>query len=143
MTELYGAPYPITKYSRGLLHTQKGIDVIKSDLLALLLTVPGERVMLPDFGTPLNELMFEPSDSEIIDLAREMILNSISTWEPRVVVESLEIDTTTNPDVIEDSLNPLDTKDEIGSILLVSIRFSDFENISDINELKLQIPLGG
>jgi phage baseplate assembly protein W len=44
-----GAPYPIIKSPRGLLRTQSGINQIKSDLLVLLLTEPGERVMLPEF----------------------------------------------------------------------------------------------
>lgn len=55
-----GLPYPVIEHPLGLFRTQTGINTIKSDLLVLLLTNPGERVMLPEFGTPLKDLMFQP-----------------------------------------------------------------------------------
>ena len=66
-----GAPYPIIKHPRGFFHTQSGIDQVKADLLILLLTNPGERVMLPDFGAGLNRLMFEPNDSILVLQTKE------------------------------------------------------------------------
>ena len=139
--KLYGAPYPIYKHPRGLLHTQEGIDAVKSDILALLLTNPGERVMLPTFGTPLNKLMFEQNDTTIIQEAKQMIENSINTWEPRVVIQSLDVQIANDAETVKESLNPTDTGDDIAHILLISIKFSEFENISEINELKLEVPL--
>jgi hypothetical protein len=47
MTEFAGAPYPITKDPMGYFRIQSGIDQIRSDLLALILTNAGERPMLP------------------------------------------------------------------------------------------------
>jgi phage baseplate assembly protein W len=141
--ELRGTPYPIVKHPRGLLHSQKGIDTVKSDLLALLLTSPGERVMLPTYGTPLKKLLFEPSDTDVVNQAKEMIQDSIRMWEPRVVIQSLEVSTTVDPEEMEGSLNVEDTRDQVGHILLITIKFSDFENIAEINELVLQVPLGG
>jgi uncharacterized protein len=136
-----GAPYPITKHPRGLLRTQEGINQVKSDLLVLLLTNPGERCMLPEFGTPLNELIFEPNDSTIIQTATEMIAESIRLWEPRIAIQ--DIDITTDLDVIEDSLNPVDLKQDMGHILLIKIRFSDFDNVQEIQQLELRVPIAG
>ena len=134
-----GAPYPIIKHPRGLLRTQDGIDQVKSDMLSLLMTTPGERVMLPEFGTPLKELMFDPNDSTVIDRAKEMIAKSISLWEPRVTIDQIEI---TNG-LDEEDLNPEDDLTQQEHILGIKIRFYDPNNISEVQELKLELPTSG
>ena len=133
-----GAPYPIVRHARGLLRTQDGIEQIKSDLLALLLTNPGERVMLPTFGTPLNSLIFEPNDSVISKAARDMVINSISTWEPRIAVQEIEVGV---PPL--DELSVFDEPNNQEHVLSIKIRFVDPENISQVEELKLEVPLAG
>ena len=60
-----GLQYPLVKTHRGILAQNTGVDQIKADLLQLLLTNPGERVMLPSYGTPLRELLFEQNDSTL------------------------------------------------------------------------------
>lgn len=134
-----GAPYPIVKTARGLLQKIVGADSIKADLLALLLTNPGERVMLPTYGTPLRRLLFEPNDRLVVEEAREMIINSINTWEPRITVDQIEI----NNSIDESLLNDEDPKEDMEHILSISIIFFDPDNILDVQELKLEVPLIG
>ena len=86
-----GAPYPILPNPKGFLYTQNGLDQIKSDLLVLLLTTPGERVMLPGYGTPLKDLIFEQNDGTTVQRATQMIANSIAAWEPRITVTQIDI----------------------------------------------------
>jgi len=136
-----GAPYPITKHPLGLLRSQKGANQVKSDLLVLLLTEPGERVMLPTFGTPLKQFFFEQNDSVIVERVREAIANSIRTWEPRIAVTA--IDVTNSEANMEQSLSPLDSRESLGNILMIRILFTDFNDIRNVQELKLEIPLGG
>jgi len=136
-----GAPYPITKHPRGLLRTQRGANQVKSDLLCLLLTEPGERVMLPTFGTPLKQFFFEQNDSVIVERVREAIANSIRTWEPRIAVTA--IDVTNSSSDMRDSLSPLESGDSTGHVLMIRIMFTDFNDIRSVQELKLEIPLGG
>jgi|TARA_Y100000034_G_C6818537_1_gene368433 hypothetical protein len=135
--EIFGTPYPIEKNPRGFLHSQRGVSQVKSDLLVLLLTNPGERVMLPEFGTPLRNLMFEPNDGQIESQAREMIINSIKLWEPRIVVSAIEVSSS----IDEDDLHAQDTGTEKDHILSIKIMFFDPENIKQIQELKLNVPL--
>ena len=125
----------------GMLRTQRGINQVKSDLLVLLLTEPGERVMLPEFGTPLKKFLFEPSTSSLVDSVKDAIANSIRMWEPRIAVSQIEV--TNSADSIEPSLNPDDKKEDMGHILLIRILFTDFDNIQQVQELKLEVPLGG
>jgi phage baseplate assembly protein W len=134
-----GLPYPVVEHPLGLFRMQTGINTIKSDLLMLLLTNPGERVMLPQFGTPLKNLIFEPNDEFIKDEATTMIAESIEAFEPRVVIEQIEV-----VNGIED-VGPLlpadDPRTEIEHILGIKIRFFDPEDINAVQELRLEIPL--
>ena len=134
-----GAPYPIVSTARGLLATQRGVDQIKADLLQLLLTNPGERVMLPGFGTPLREIIYEPNDATSSEQVRDMIINSIRTWEPRITIEQIDVSTQAD----QESLHEDDSLEDIGHIMIVRILFFDPENISEVQELKLEVPLAG
>ena len=40
-------------------------EVIRQNLKNLILTVPGERIMIPDFGVGLKKLLFEQRDPDI------------------------------------------------------------------------------
>ncbi len=137
-----GAPYPIIKDPKGFLRTTTGVDQIKSDLLVLLLTEPGERVMLPDFGTPLRKFIFEPNDSVVNEQVKEAIANSISLWEPRIAIQDIEVVNGASSD-ISGNLNELDTGQNEPHILLIKIRFSNFDSIDTVEELELRLPTGG
>lgn len=135
-----GAAYPIVKHPRGLLRTQSNVDQIKSDLLVLLLTEPGERVMLPEFGTPLRQYFFEPNDLTLVEKVKKTISDSISNWEPRIAVSNINVKI--GGDVVS-SLNPQDLKQDVGHVLLIQIDFVNFDNIQKLEQLSLEIPLGG
>ena len=134
-----GIPYPITKTPRGFFYIQGGVDQIKSDMLVLLLTNPKERVMLPDFGTPLRKLLFEQNDVSIIAKAKQMIAKSLKMLEPSVAIENIYIQN--KLDVSSASVLEEDVNSE--RVLLIRITFFDRLEITKINELKLELPLGG
>lgn len=133
-----GFSYPITKKPRGLFQRSSNTNQIKADLLQLLLTNPGERVMLLDFGIPLKDLMFEPNDEILVAKARQMIINAIRIWEPRIILQAIDVGT-----IDEDYLNNDDNGEETDHILFIKLRFYDPENISEIQELRLNVPIGG
>ncbi|MCK9558808.1 MAG: GPW/gp25 family protein, partial [Candidatus Cloacimonetes bacterium] len=70
---------------RGILPRQVDMRLVKNDLLQLLLTVPGERVQRPDFGTLLRSTVFEPMTSSVISNLQANILSAIDTYEPRLI----------------------------------------------------------
>ena len=138
MTEKFtGMQYPLVKGPRGLLAKKNGVDQIKADLLQLLLTNPGERVMLPNFGTPLRKLVFEPNDAVLEQAAKVMISEAINAWEPRIQITRLDVSRRVN----EEALSVADTGDEIDAILGINIEFVDPENISQVEELKIELPV--
>jgi len=127
---LYGAPYPIEKHPLGLLHSQAGIDQVRSDILILLLTNPGERVMLPQYGTALRSLIFDPNDNTLAETARQMIIQSLNTWEPRVAFQSIEVTNEFNESGVNSE-----------HVLYIRIEFIDPGNIANIQVLVLEVPL--
>jgi phage baseplate assembly protein W len=86
--------------------------------------------------------MFEPNDSVVNEKVREAIANSISQWEPRIAIQDIEVVNEATSD-ISGSLNELDTGQNIPHILLIKIRFSNFDSIDVVEELELRLPAGG
>jgi phage baseplate assembly protein W len=65
-------------------------DSVRQSLLLLLSTIPGERVMRPDYGSLLYRLIFSPNDDTTAGLAIHYVRRAVEKWEPRA--EILKID---------------------------------------------------
>jgi len=68
----------------------------KSNLVNLLLTSAGERIMNPNFGTEIRNFLFEGINEDNIGLLKTSLLNSIAIYIPGITVTS--IDVASNPD---------------------------------------------
>lgn len=71
---------------------------IKSSLEILLSTRLGERVMVPNYGCNLDELLFKPLNLTLKTFVKELIKNAILYYEPRIDVEKIQIDQTNELD---------------------------------------------
>jgi phage baseplate assembly protein W len=67
-----------------------GDAAIRQSILLLLATMPGERVMRPDYGCDLHRLMFAPADETTAGLAIHYVTRALERWEPRI--ELLHVD---------------------------------------------------
>ena len=76
-------------------------DQIKSNLINLLLTDKGERIMNPEFGADIRRSLFDNITSESTDLLRAKILDAVDIFIPEIVV----IDLVINPDIDQNTLN--------------------------------------
>ena len=65
-------------------------DHIHESIWQILSTRPGERFFLPEFGSRLPELVFQPNDVVFRALARQYIVDAVRRWEKRVVIEGVE-----------------------------------------------------
>lgn len=87
----YGYNPPFWGGPQNILSRQEDDRLIKNDILQLLLTVPGERVMRPDFGVSLRSFVFEQAtDADLASLERE-ITEKLTTYEPRVIVNAVQL----------------------------------------------------
>jgi phage baseplate assembly protein W len=65
---------------------------IKSSLEILLTTRLGERVMLPNYGCNLDELLFKPLNLTLKTYVIDLIKTAILYHEPRIEVNKIAID---------------------------------------------------
>ena len=77
---------------------------IRQSLQILLSTRQGERVMVPDYGCNLDEMVFEPMTTTFKTHIAEMVRTAILHYEARINLNSVTID---------------DTRETSGFILLV------------------------
>lgn len=63
---------------------------IRQSILMILSTVPGERVMRPNYGCHINRLMFWPNDDTTAGLAIHYVKRAVERWEPRVDLDKVD-----------------------------------------------------
>lgn len=91
-TKLYGFKFPFLMLEDGrFLKKSSNIDLLKGHLKQLLLTVKGQRVMLPNYGTNLRRYLMEPLDQATLSQIRREILESFSRYAPGIVLTKLQV----------------------------------------------------
>ena len=83
-----GWAFPVTTNAGEVLFSCAEAN-IKQSLILILGTAPGERVMLPEFGCRINELLFAANNSTTEGLAELYVRQAVERWEPRVVVSGV------------------------------------------------------
>lgn len=91
-------------------------DVVKQNLKNLVLTSPGERIMLPDFGAGVRRLLFEPGTAQTYNLAKERISSQITRYMPFVEIQDLFFLTPGEDDSLSPNAVRLVLKYNIGPI---------------------------
>lgn len=64
----------------------QGPESILQSIRIILATSPGERVMRPDFGCGLHNLVFSLNDSRTTGQAALEVREALVRWEPRIDV---------------------------------------------------------
>jgi phage baseplate assembly protein W len=67
-------------------------DQIKANLINLLLTNKGERVMNPEFGADLRKSLFEGITDSNNELIKIKIINAINTFIPEVILVDIVVE---------------------------------------------------
>jgi len=80
----------------GRLDLAAGNEALRQQLLLLISTVPGERVLRPDYGCELLLLTFSPNDGTTAGLAVHYVRRAIERYAPDVRI--LRLDAGPSPD---------------------------------------------
>jgi uncharacterized protein len=81
-----GWKFPLQVTPRGAIATVSEEQRIEESILIILSTAPGERLMLPDFGCGIHDLVFAPNDSGTVSKVVDLVRRSLTTYEPRIDV---------------------------------------------------------
>ncbi|MDX8339933.1 GPW/gp25 family protein [Draconibacterium sp. IB214405] len=84
-------PPEFQKETKGVKMLQDEED-IKSSLEILLSTRLGERIMVPDYGCNLDELLFKPLNITVKTYVIDLIKTAILYHEPRIDARKITID---------------------------------------------------
>jgi phage baseplate assembly protein W len=82
-------------------------DSISQSIWIILATAPGERMMRPDFGCGIHNLVFAVNDITTRTRVVQEVRNALIRWEPRI-------------DVLDVSV---ETKGPDGEVLLINIQY--------------------
>jgi phage baseplate assembly protein W len=102
-----GLRLPFGRTKSGLFgRTQTTLEQAGSNIKNLLLTAKGERVMQPDFGSRLRELLFEQYTEDLSSRIENEIQEAISTWLPYIRIANVDIvQSDRDPNTTEVSIN--------------------------------------
>ena len=65
-------------------------DDIRQAIRIIIETAPGERLMRPDFGCGIHELVFESIDSATLQRVRSVVQDALVRYEARIDVLSVD-----------------------------------------------------
>jgi uncharacterized protein len=69
----------------------EGETNVRESIRVILMTEPQERLQLGGFGAGLGRFLFEPNTAPTYMLIQEHITNALTRWEPRLRVESVQV----------------------------------------------------
>jgi phage baseplate assembly protein W len=70
---------------------------VRQAVRIILGTAQGERVMRPDFGAGLRELVFSPINTTTMALVQHRVEQALTDWEPRI--DTLTVAVTAEPEL--------------------------------------------
>ncbi len=88
-----GLAFPLQVNARGELTLVTGATDIEQAIGIILGTIPGERVMRPEFGCRAWELVFAPNNAATRGLLEMYVRQSLEFWEPRIDLLAVNVST--------------------------------------------------
>lgn len=80
------------RQSDGDVQKDTDVNAIFNSLRNIILTIQGERRMLPTFASNISQILFEPIDEVTARQIAENLLKAIQIWEDRIDVTGFDIE---------------------------------------------------
>lgn len=87
-----GWRFPI-KPDGGRLRLTEQDEAVRNSIFLILSTSPGERMMRPDYGCGIHDLVFEANTPTLRGTVQAAVRRSLVQWEPRIDVIDVHVDT--------------------------------------------------
>lgn len=92
-----GIKFPPVVGPDGRIRWSAGEENIREAIRIILMTEPGERLYLPEFGAGLGRFLFEPNTAGTRQKIQDRITRTLKAWESRIRVEEVTVD----PDALD------------------------------------------
>jgi phage baseplate assembly protein W len=88
MNDFLGAgwSFPVGVDARGRIAIARREQDVEQAIKIILMTPKGQRVMRPEFGCQIHELIFAPNNGRTMGLAAHYVSQALDMWEPRIRV---------------------------------------------------------
>jgi len=86
----FSIPFRTDPASGGVAY-ESGPEKLKENIIHILLTGVGERVMRRDYGGGIRQLVHDPNNDALRAIVQHQIAKSIGQWEPRVLLQSVTV----------------------------------------------------
>lgn len=87
-----GLYFPLRPDRDGKLSVLGGAEKIRQSIWLILSTAPGERVMLPEYGCGIHELLFEANTAALRASVQSHVQEALTRWEPRIDVLNVRVE---------------------------------------------------
>jgi hypothetical protein len=84
-----GISWPLEVDHTGAIKLTDGPGDLDRAIRMVIVTAPGERLMRPQFGCRIWDLLFEPVTANLLGLIAEAVRDALAQWEPRIVVDDV------------------------------------------------------
>lgn len=103
------------------------IEQAKSNIKNLILTTRGERIMHPQLGTGLWNILFEPMEQDTFEIqVKNTILENVKMWLPYIAITDLVVTTDYDNNTVNISMTiALKNDPQIKDTLFLSISKGD------------------
>jgi phage baseplate assembly protein W len=86
-----GWAFPVNVDAHGRIALARQERDIEEAIRVILLTPRGQRVMRPEFGCQIHDLIFAPDDATTAGLAAYYVEDALGMWEPRIRVLEVNV----------------------------------------------------
>ena len=86
-----GISWPMGVDHTGSLRMSEGPADLDRSIRVVIATAPGERVMRPEFGCRVWELLFEPVTPNLLGQMAQAVRDALAQWEPRATIEDVVV----------------------------------------------------
>jgi phage baseplate assembly protein W len=82
-------------------------EVARQNLKMVILTSPGERLMIPEFGVGIRNYLFENVNTSTFNTIRQRIINQVASYLPYITIRNIEFTSERNDGIsgVEPSSN--------------------------------------
>ena len=87
----FSIPFRLDPASGGVAVQSDTPEKLKENIIHILLTGNGERIMHRAYGGGLRQLVHDPNNEALKAVVQHQIARSITRWEPRVEIQSVTV----------------------------------------------------